>query len=217
LLNPKTKEIGFKNTVICSYSPIIYILQRRVKSNSDITVALIRKILWIGYSKYMKTYEKQILYILKKEGKAELIDKVSKGTVSLETVVYSEDYYLTSLDYWIISIEVQLPIILFNSTSLKIMGEGVDWLFLGGGNIHDYIYYIRYPALVEKNQPPRFSIITPSFKYTELNEMKERIQEVITNGENHENYKNNTVYLTDFLRNKILPTPRLKIITNSVV
>ena len=208
-LNPRTKEIGFKNTVICSYSPIIYILQRRVEGKGEITVQLIRKILWIGYSKYMKTYEKQILYILKKEGKSDFVDKIAKGRVSLETLIYSEDYYLTNLDFWIISIEVQLPIILFNSTTLKNMVEGVDWLFLGGGNIHDYIYYIRSPALIEKNEPPRFSIITPSFKYTQLKEMKDRIQEIISNTGN---YKNNTIELTDFLRDTIIPTVTRKFV-----
>jgi len=199
--NPKTKEIVFKNTIICSYSPIIYILQRRIGNNyrnGEITVQLIRKILWIGYSKYINEFENEILFILKKEGKVELVDKIIKKIVQFETIIFSEDYYLTNLDYWIISIELQLPIILFNSTTIKNMVEGVNWLYLSGGAIHDYIYYIRSPALFEKNEPPRFSIVVPSFKYTELKEMKDKIQDVISNTGQ---YTKNTIYLTDFLRN----------------
>ena len=198
--NPKTKEIVFKNTVICSYSPIIYILQRRIEGTGEISVQLVRKILWNGYSKYLSKYGNQIQHILKKEGKIDLMDRVNKGVVSFEAVVYSEDYYLTNLDYWIISTETQIPIILFNSTTLKNMVEGVDWLFLGGGEIHDYIYYVRSPALLEKNTPPKYSIIVPSFKFTELKEMKYRIQGVI---EGREEFKRNAISLIEYLENSV--------------
>jgi hypothetical protein len=60
---------------------------------------------------------------LKKEGKIDLIERVNKGIISFEMAIYSEDYYLTNLDYWIISVETQTPIILFNSTTLKNMVE----------------------------------------------------------------------------------------------
>jgi hypothetical protein len=193
--NPKTKEIVFKNSVICSYSAIIYILQHRVEGG-EISVQLVRKILWNGYSKYLKEHEQKIYRILKKQGKVDLIDRVQKGTVSFETVVFSEDYYITDLDFWIISTETQVPIILFNSTNLKNMVENINWLFLGGGNIYDPLYFVRSPTLVEKNETPKYSIISPAFKYTELKEMKGKIQGAI---EGNPEYARNTVRLLDFL------------------
>jgi hypothetical protein len=80
------------------------------------------------------------------------------------------------------------------------MVEGVDWLFLGGGDIHDYTYYIRSPVSIEKNHPPRYSIIVPSFKHTELNKMKDRIQGII---EGQPEHKSNIVPLIEFLGHNV--------------
>jgi hypothetical protein len=215
--NDKTKEIVFKNTVVCSYSAIIYILQQRTRQkmneenaeknglqpnaeiDNNITVQLVRRILWNGYLKYISNdkYFKKILHTLKKQGKVDLIERVEKGIVSLETVIFSEDYYITDLDYWIISTETHTPIVLFNSTILKNTVENVKWLFLGGGNIYDDMYFVRSPALVKRNETPKYSIITPCFKYTELKELKEQIQGIIDGKDDN---TANVTTLVDFLK-----------------
>ena len=194
--NNKTTEIVFKNSVICSYSPILYILQQKIQKGGTVTIDLIRKILWKGYNKYLTNYKPQILHVLKKEGKYDLVERIKKNMVTFETLVLSEDYYMTNLDYWIISLETNTPIILFNSTVLKNITGEIDWLFLGGGEIHDNVNYIRSPALIEKNEPPRYSIIVPSIKYTNMRKMKENIEGVIQ--ENPE-FDKNTVSLTEYL------------------
>ena len=196
--NPKTTEIIFKNTVICSYSAIIYILQQGVEGGGEISVQLIRKILWNGYSKYIHNYEKKILDTLKKQGKFDLVDRVRSGIITFEIMIFSEDYYITDLDIWIISNETQTPIILFNSTNLKGMVDDINWLFLGGGNIYGSLYFIRSPATeISKNETPQYSLITPSFNYIYLKDLKDPIQ-LIVNG-NNENIKN-AITLIDFLR-----------------
>ena len=192
----KTTEIVFKNSVICSYSPILYILQQKIQQGGTVTIDLIRKILWKGYNKYLTSYKSQILHVLKKEGKYDLVDRIKKGAVSFETLVSSEDYYMTNLDYWIISLETNTPIILFNSTALKNITGEIDWLFLGGGKIHEEVNYIRSPALIEKNEPPRYSIIVPSFKYTNMKKMKEHIEGAI---QGKPEFAKNTVSLTEYL------------------
>jgi hypothetical protein len=194
--NNKTKEIVFKNSVVCSYSPILHILQKKIQGGGEVTIDLVRKILWNGYTKYLEKYKAQILNVLKKEGKYDLVERISKGVVSFETVVHSEDYYMTNLDYWIVSIETNTPIILFNSTTLKNVEGDIDWLFLGGGDIHENIEYIRSPALIERNEPPRYSIIVPSFKYTAMKKMKDSIEGVV---EGKPEFANNTVSLVEYL------------------
>lgn len=196
--NAKTTEIIFKNTVICSYSAIIHVLQQGLEGGGEISVQLIRKILWNGYSKYIHNYEKKILDTLKKQGKIDLVDRVRSGVVSFEIMIFSEDYYITDLDIWVISNETQTPIILFNSTNLKGMVDGINWLFLGGGNIYGSLHFIRSPATeISKNETPQYSLITPSFNYVYLKDLKDPIQ-LIING-NKENVQN-AVTLIDFLR-----------------
>jgi hypothetical protein len=194
--NNKTKEIVFKNSVVCSYSPILHILQKKIQGGGEVTIDLVRKILWNGYNKYLEKYRTQILHVLKKEGKYDLVERIVKGVVSFETVIYSEDYYMTNLDYWIVSTETNTPIILFNSTTLKNVEGNIDWLFLGGGDIHENIHYIRSPALVERNEPPRYSIIVPSFKYTAMKKMKDSVEGVV---EGKPEFANNMISLIEYL------------------
>ena len=194
--NNKTNEIVFKNSVVCSYSPILYILQQKIQEGGTVTIDLIRKILWKGYNKYLTNYKTQILHVLKKEGKYDLVERIKKGAVTFETLVSSEDYYMTNLDYWVISLETNTPIILFNSTILKNITGEIDWLFLGGGKIYEQVNYIRSPALIEKNEPPRYSIIVPSFKYTNMKKMKEHIEGAI---QGKPEFAKNTVSLTEYL------------------
>ena len=113
-------------------------------------------------------------------------------------MIFSEDYYITDLDIWVISNETQTPIILFNSTNLKGMVDDINWLFLGGGNIYGSLYFIRSPATeISKNETPQYSLITPSFNYIYLKDLKDPIQSII-NG-NKDNIKN-AITLIDFLR-----------------
>jgi len=164
------KEIVFMNSVTCSFIPLIYILQQVLKS--PISIQNIKTTLWNGYSKLMELYRDKILYILRNQGKRELIDLIFTKKSTFEHVIFSDGYYITDLDIWVLCNSTQLPVILFSSTKLKTLLNEVDWLRLGSGKGEPKTkyFFIRSPANVAPNKPPAYQMVSPAFS---LDEMKD--------------------------------------------
>ena len=168
---PKTaEEIIFKPTISCSYYPIISIMQEKFKS--IISVKNVKDFLWKGYEPLMGEYGVKIMNILKSQGKKDMMDRFAKKQITLDALIFSEEYYITDLDLWILAKNAQLPIILFSSTTLKQLFPTIDWLFLEGGNVHDNLYFIRSPALIVANTPPEYHLISPAFPFSILKEFR---------------------------------------------
>jgi hypothetical protein len=149
---------------------MIYILQQVLKS--PISIQNIKTTLWNGYSKLMELYRDKILTILRNQGKRELIDLVFTKKSTFEHVIFSDGYYITDLDIWVLCNSTQLPVILFSSTKLKTLLNEVDWLRLGSGKGEPKTkyFFIRSPANVAPNKPPAYQMVSPAFS---LDEMKD--------------------------------------------
>ena len=162
------KEIVFENTIVCSYIPVIYILQKVLKT--PISIQNVKTTLWNGYSKLMELHRDKILALLRAHGKRHLIDLVLTKKSTLEHVIFSDEYYLTDLDLWIICKTAELPVVLFSSTKLKFLNGGTDWLRLdkGRGNPNEKYYFIRSPAAVSVNQPPAYQLVSQPYSFSEL-------------------------------------------------
>ena len=137
----------------------------------------------------------KIVFILKKQGKKSLMNLVSKGSSSFESVLFSEDYYLTDFDYWALCNFNKIPCILFSSTTLKYLSTQINWLCLGGNHIANMKYYfIRSPLDVKLNTPSSYHLLTPSLSLESLN--NSMFQEA-RNGD--ENYQNNWQNIQEYL------------------
>jgi hypothetical protein len=110
-------ETELHASVKCSYYPIIYIYNNVY--NVQMTIEQVKSKLANEYEKYMDKYRNQILGILRKQGKKDMIDDILRDKYTLQTVIASEVYYLTNLDYWILAKQFSLPIILFHQKRLK--------------------------------------------------------------------------------------------------
>jgi hypothetical protein len=165
---PTAKEIVFENTIVCSYIPVIYILQKVLKT--PISIQNVKTTLWNGYSKLTELHREKILALLRAHGKRHLIDLVLTKKSTLEHVIFSDEYYLTDLDLWIICKTAELPVVLFSSTKLKYLNGGTDWLRLhkGRGNPNEKYYFIRSPAAVSVNQPPAYQLVSQPYSFSEL-------------------------------------------------
>jgi hypothetical protein len=166
------KEIVFMNSVTCSFIPIIYILQQVLKS--PISIQNIKTTLWNGYSKLMELYRDKILSILRNQGKRELVDLILTKKSTFEHVIFSDGYYITDLDIWVLCNSTQLPVILFSSTKLKSLIGDLDWLRVGSGKGEPKTkyFFIRSPANVAPNKPPAYQMVSPAFG---LDEMKDEM------------------------------------------
>ena len=191
-----SKELIFNNSIACSYSIIMYILQEKFKT--QVSIQTIKTLLWNGYSPMLSEYSVKIISILKKQGKIVMMSRIDKDLISFEALINSEEYYLTDLDLWILARESKLPIILFSSTKLKNMVDDIEWLHIGG-NINDSLYFIRSPPTNKPNTPPSYNLIAPSYKYIELKEFSTIVQEISNNASNR-----NIQSLDNFLRTMVI-------------
>jgi hypothetical protein len=168
LFPSSTKEIVFGQSILCSYISVIYLLQTMHK-NANISVQNVKTALWNGYKPLVEIYGTKIVSILQKQGKRELLELVKKGRSTLEHVIFSDEYYLTDLDWWVLARSANIPIILFSSTTLKMLFGPVSWLRLSSVNsVGEKYFFVRSPAEVKKNAPGSYHILTDRFAFSQL-------------------------------------------------
>ena len=173
-----SKEIIFKNTSPnCSFYIIIYILQEKLKT--PVLIQDLKKVLWDGYKGYMETNKKKILHILKIQGKKQIVDDIENNKYTLDTAIFSENYYMTNLDIWILSKMTNTPICLFASTHLKGFITNIDWVLLNL-NYKERYYFIRSPIMSEMNQIPKYHLITGAYKFSELGDFGNIVQNALS-------------------------------------
>jgi hypothetical protein len=160
-------ETELHASVKCSYYPIIYIYNSVY--NIQMTIEQVKSKLASEYEKYMSKYQNQILSILRKQGKKDMIDDILRNKYTLQTVIATEVYYLTNLDYWILAKQFSLPIILFHQKKLKNLVNTVNWLKLSDPPLDkpkDFIF-IRVPTepVNPGNYLPQYNLIKPALKF----------------------------------------------------
>jgi hypothetical protein len=84
------------------------------------TINEIRQDLWESYQPFLSqpSVQKKILDILKIEGKVLLTDGVLNGTITFETMIMSEDYFLSFFDLWLLVQKYQLPTVFMGTYKL---------------------------------------------------------------------------------------------------
>lgn len=166
IIPSNAKEIVFDNTAKCSFITINYILQERLKTN--VPIETIRKILWNSYADIYDKYKAKIIKILIKQGKLDMMNRLSTNQIQFQDLIMSEEYYITNLDLWVISSKYNLPILMISSNPLKNLSINSDWLLLGGNPSENY-YIIRCPFdVLSQNDIQSYHLITPTFKLNEL-------------------------------------------------
>ena len=161
-------ETELHSSVKCSYYPIIYIYNSVY--NIQMTIEQVKSKLANEYEKYMDRYRNQILGVLRKQGKKDMIDDIVNNKYTLQTVIATEVYYLTNLDYWILAKQFSLPIILFHQKKLKNLVNTTNWLKLSdppADKQKDFIFIrVSTEPLNPGNYLPQYNVIKPALKST---------------------------------------------------
>uniref|UniRef100_A0A6C0HC16 Uncharacterized protein n=1 Tax=viral metagenome TaxID=1070528 RepID=A0A6C0HC16_9ZZZZ len=197
LLPKSCKEIIFNNTNRCSFYIMITILQQKL--NTLFSVEQLKTTLCDFYRNYMDEYKTKIEDTLFAQGKREIINKVRTQSVTLETIIMSETYYLTNLDIWILAYELDIPIILFSTNPFKNMVPGINWLVLSktvNTVIDNKVHFIRSPPDYEFNKTPEYHLITPVLEIREIKGFENMLGSARSGGE----YKKCITRFTDFLK-----------------
>jgi hypothetical protein len=192
---PKTvKEIVLNRQPYCSFYLLMMILYE--KTGKYHSVNEIKQMLWVAYSEIWTENSVKIEDILMKQGKVDIIKKIKGGIADLETIIKSEEYYLTNLDIWVFSNKMNLPVVLFSEKPLKSMMVNVKWLVMGGKYEEPY-YFIRSPIVVERNSVPGYQIVSTTVKFSDVRGFSNMIESGLR-GE--EEYKKSIVTFDTFLQ-----------------
>ena len=204
-----TREIFFMDhSPICTFAVAMNLL--RLAKQPSKTLVEIKQDLWKGYEPYMSIHGDKIIRTLKDQNKNLLLSTASND---LSTAIFTEDYFLTDLDWWILANVWKIPIVLFTSGKIKMTSAGTQptelWLFLNTSYdtetqtdnsvlLYGSLWFIRSPLMVEQDKFPSYSLIESSFKIDELGEMETQFR----NAMNMEIQSSNVQSLERFLQIK---------------
>jgi hypothetical protein len=188
----KFKEIEYTKNLHCSFEFIIDIIER--KTGEKIEVNQLKNILYEEYSHYTKTYQEQIVDILILEGKKNLGDQVKTKTLSFLTFIYSDNYFLTIFDFWLLVNKYNIPTF-FISTKKLLQTNYEKNIFLGYGNENDNFCFILVSALLPESVPS-YRIVS-----SDKNDIFIPINEVKQDCMSELNYAlNNEITIEDYLK-----------------
>jgi len=194
-LFPKTaKEIVLQKEPNCSFFLFGIILYERTSKHHSIQQ--IKELLWDAYGPLWEDYSIKFEDILMKQGKVDFVRKLKSGIVDMETLVKSEEYYLTNLDIWVLAAKMNLPIVLYCEKPFKTMLTDIKWLVLGGSQ-DDAYYFVRSPIVIERNIVPIYQMVKPSLKISEVRGLTTMVDSGLR-GE--EEYKKSLISFDTFLR-----------------
>ena len=165
-----TMEMQLIQSIKCSFYPILYVYNKVY--NILLTAEQLKEMLAEEYGKYFENemVKTRVFELWIKQGKKEMVKRITTGKTEWETLIASELYYLTNIDIWILSNKLKLPIILFSTKPLRSLVESVNWLKLGDTDmersISEEYYFVRSPINQHTNVLPHYTIIQTPLKST---------------------------------------------------
>ena len=153
------KEIEYNNINYCTFQIIIDLIEK--KTNEKLTANQIKNILYEEYKKYLETYKDKITDILILEGKKTLGDQVSSNILSFSNFIYTDNYFLTTFDLWLLVQKYKIPTI-FLCQKFILQTKYEKNVFLGYGNENDKFSFIIIPGYRPENVPAFKQVISES-------------------------------------------------------
>ena len=192
----KYKEVDYAKNVNCTFEIIIDLIEKT--TGERLQVNKIKSILFEEYNQYIKNYPQQIVDILIAEGKKNLGDQVNSNKLSFSSFIYSDNYFLTILDFWLLVNRFRIPTFFISTTKLLQTNYEKN-IFLGYGNESDMFCFVVVPALKPENIPNYKLILSDKNEvFISIQDIKEKcndaIEYALTNQKNIQNY------LKDFVK-----------------
>ena len=148
-------ELEYEKSVFCSFQFVINIIQNAtgiVRTMDEIRVDLDAE-----YLKYLPTYQNKIIDILIIEGKKTLGDQVKKEIISFKHFLFTNDYFITPFDIWILVEKYKIPSI-FISAKFLLQTKYTKQIFVGHGSEKDNHTFIFIPGL-RAEEIPNYKLI----------------------------------------------------------
>ena len=157
------KELTYRNSdSLCSFTFVMDLI-KAIHPNMKITIADIKNTLLNAYTKTYEKYMAKIISILHNEGKQNITNQISKGQVSFEYMVMSDDYFVTNLDIWVLAEHYKLPIVFLANKVLALSENNSELLCLySEAGAADNYMFIKPPKF-NRNINVNYDII-PQYK-----------------------------------------------------
>uniref|UniRef100_A0A6C0LK88 Uncharacterized protein n=1 Tax=viral metagenome TaxID=1070528 RepID=A0A6C0LK88_9ZZZZ len=206
----KYKEHDYGNTINCTYSIIIDIIEKfngiKKKHNE------IKKDLVSEYNKYLSKYGDKIIDILIEEGKRNSGFKVKNREITFIDFILEESYYLTTFDYWLLFVRYEIPA-MFISTTPILETNYEEQVFVCNGDTEDKFVFIVQSSL-RGNAIPKYKLVEDrdSNCFIPITDIEDGCKSKIAQG-----FKNKTsieTYLDKFIKIPTKKTKKLKIEDN---
>jgi hypothetical protein len=144
-------EIEYGKTNYCS---LFFIIDLIHKSNGVLfTENQIKTQLYEEYTKYLPNYKNKILDILTIQGKKTLCDQVKKETLTFINFIYTDSYFFTTLDLWILIEKYKIPSFFISSKFLLETDYQKHSFNAYGGKEAQRFVFIVIPGLRNENVP----------------------------------------------------------------
>ena len=185
-------EIIYNNTNYCTINFIIDLIER--KTGKKYTGNKIKSVLFEEYKKYLNKYFHKIVDILILEGKKTLGDQVKGELLTFDDFIYTDNYFLTTFDLWLLVTKYEIPTI-FISQQFMLQTKYTKRAFIGYGDntSNQQFAFIVIPGFAPEKVPV-FKLICSNDKdvfisLDKLNEeCVERINEAFANKQTIEDY-----------------------------
>jgi len=143
-------EDEYSDYNFCTFNFIIDLIER--KTNEKYTINEIKNQLYDEYKKYINENQDKLLDILITEGKKTLGDQVHAGTLSFASFIYTDNYFLTTFDLWLLVNKYKIPtIFICQKCILQTNYEKQE--FVGYGDKDDKFVFIIIPGFRHEHVP----------------------------------------------------------------
>jgi hypothetical protein len=148
-----TEIIHSSTPPTCSFNAILSIIRDYTKE--DLTVNQIKEVLLNDYLLLYENYNKQLLQILRAQGKKVFTKQIIDNQLSLADMIVNESYYASLLDVWVLVIHYNIPLVFISDSSL--MENNAR--FMVAHSSADQIYYFLKVSATESHIAPIFTLI----------------------------------------------------------
>lgn len=193
-----TKEIEYSKFNYCTFHFIIDIIEKT--TGNKYTINEIKNQLYEEYKKYLKEYIGKITDILIIEGKKTLGDQVKAETLAFSSFIYTDNYFITTFDMWLLVEKYKIPTI-FVCQKFILQTNYKKHAFVGYGDKTDKFIFILLPAFRSENIPGYKLIETDKEDiFIEINNLREEGIDIIRDA------FENKITIKDYLEKFTKPT-----------
>jgi len=204
-------ETEYSKYNFCTFNFVIDLIEK--KTNKKYSINEIKNLLFNEYKNIIPNNQEKIIDILILEGKKTLGDQVNSGTLSFASFIYTDSYFLTPFDIWLLVNKFKIPTIFVSHKFIMLSKNGKyeKHEFVAYGDENDKFAFIIIPGLRPENVP-NFKIIKNDkgdmfISLDKLNnECVEKIKEAIKNKVSIEEYLEKYKIISKYKYEKKKPT-----------